>query len=462
MNQNRTLRKLPAVDHVLRSEGLREYRELHSHSVVVTCIRESIRDFRIAMALHAEWNPDDVLNSIVDSVQKKLQSMTMKSLRPVINATGIILHTNLGRAPLASKAIERMLSVAAYTNLELDIDSGKRSRRGENVTRLLAMATGAEDALVVNNCAAATILVLQSLAMGREVIISRGQLVEIGGGFRLPEVFKSAGVILREVGTTNRTYFRDYHEAICPATGAVILVHPSNFSQTGFVSAPSVMELVSSLKDRTFPVIHDIGSGNLYDLSQFRLNEPSVKESIQSGVDLCLFSGDKLFGGPQCGVIVGKRFWMDQLRSNSLMRALRVDKSTLGALEATAEIHMSGKAFEQLPTLQMLATPLDEVHSRCLELHGQLTSSIQWRLSVCKCESFVGGGTLPSQGIPSFSLQIEGAYLDQLAKSLRLGIKAILPRLSENKILLDMRTVDSRDIGYVASRLQELLAEPEG
>lgn len=414
------------------------------------------------MALHAEWNPDDVLNSIVDSVQKKLQSMTMKSLRPVINATGIILHTNLGRAPLASKAIERMLSVAAYTNLELDIDSGKRSRRGENVTRLLAMATGAEDALVVNNCAAATILVLQSLAMGREVIISRGQLVEIGGGFRLPEVFKSAGVILREVGTTNRTYFRDYHEAICPATGAVILVHPSNFSQTGFVSAPSVMELVSSLKDRTFPVIHDIGSGNLYDLSQFRLNEPSVKESIQSGVDLCLFSGDKLFGGPQCGVIVGKRFWMDQLRSNSLMRALRVDKSTLGALEATAEIHMSGKAFEQLPTLQMLATPLDEVHSRCLELHGQLTSSIQWRLSVCKCESFVGGGTLPSQGIPSFSLQIEGAYLDQLAKSLRLGIKAILPRLSENKILLDMRTVDSRDIGYVASRLQELLAEPEG
>ncbi len=459
MKKSEHLRSIPSVDQVLQCNQLGEVRKIIAHPILVSCIRESIKQVRCEFLNNHDLSSNNVLDRIINSVNTAMQSKAKQSLRPVINATGIILHTNLGRAPLANLVIERMSLAAAYTNLELDLESGNRSRRAANAMQLLAMATGAEDALVVNNCAAATVLVLQSLSFGREVIISRGQLIEIGGGFRLPDVFRSAGVILREVGTTNRTYCRDYQDAVSPTTGAVIQVHHSNFAQTGFVTEPSLRELVNALEDRPFPIIHDIGSGSLYDLSKFGLNEPSVKESIRLGADLCLFSGDKLFGGPQCGIIVGKKRWIERLQSNPMLRALRVDKVTLAALEATTEIHISGNAFEQLPVLKMLSISTAELRSRCLDLHHKLTPDVRHRICVVDSESFVGGGTLPGQTLPSYALSVEGNHLDVLAKSLRLGQRAILSRLSENQILLDLRTINECDLEYVVCRLEELLSD---
>ncbi len=461
MEKSERLRSIPSVDQVLQCNELSEVRKIVAHPILVSCVRGSIEQVRSEFLHNHDLSSDNVLDRIVNSVNTAIQSQAKQSLRPVINATGIILHTNLGRAPLAHLAIERMRAAAAYTNLELDLESGKRNRRAANVMQLLAMATGAEDALVVNNCAAATVLVLQSLASGREVIISRGHLVEIGGGFRLPDVFKSAGVILREVGTTNRTYCSDYHDAISPTTGAIIQVHHSNFAQIGFVTEPSLRELVTSLEDRPFPIIHDIGSGSLYDLSKFGLNEPCVKESIHLGADVCMFSGDKLFGGPQCGIIVGKKRWLERLQSNPIVRALRVDKVTLGALEATTEIHLSGQAFRQLPVLQMLSISPQELLSRCKGLHHKLSAGVKNRIGLVDCESFVGGGTSPGQGLRSYALSVEGTNLDFISKSLRSGPRAIMGRLTENRLLLDLRTIDACDLEYVASRLEELLSDVE-
>jgi L-seryl-tRNA(Ser) seleniumtransferase len=382
------------------------------------------------------------------------------------NATGVLLHTNLGRAPLAELAVKRMCDTAGYTNLELDLGSGKRSRRGERVCRLLARLTGAEEALVVNNCAAATILVLQTLAAGREVIVSRGQLVEIGGGFRLPDVFLSAGVTLREVGTTNRTYATDYLAAINPITGAIIRVHHSNFMQSGFVTEPSIEELVALPKRSDIPVIDDVGSGCVVDLStvgELRSNgcrEPVVQSSVAAGANLCLFSGDKLFGGPQCGIIVGQRKWIEPLRKSPMTRALRVDKVTLAALEATTEIHLAGKAFEQIPLYQMLARQPDAIQALCHSLAEQVCAALDTtdsQIAVEPCSSQVGGGSMPGWEVPSYAIAIQVASSEQLAKALRQSSPSVLCRQSSNKVLLDLRTVVEQDIPEVARTLTRAL-----
>jgi L-seryl-tRNA(Ser) seleniumtransferase len=457
LSKAEALRNLPAVDELLRCDALAELAASSSHDRLVGWIRDAIQQVRNdILAGHA----CDELGLTPHIVQRVLQiqgSDQRQVIQHVVNATGIILHTNLGRSPLAALAVERMQNASAYTNLELQLESGKRSRRAQRVTELLAKLTGAEDAIVVNNCAGATMLTLQAVASGREVIISRGQLVEIGGGFRLPDVFRSAGVHLREVGTTNRTYLSDYESAIDASTGAILRVHHSNFTQIGFVTEPTVQELVRSHRPPQVPVIDDNGSGNMFDLSRFGLEEPNVIESVRVGADLCLFSGDKLFGGPQAGIIVGKQTWIERLRKNPLMRALRADKVTLAALEATTEIHLAGKAFEELPVLQMLSLSADCVRRHCVGVLEQLSNPAQARVEIISCQSQIGGGTLPGQTLASFGLAIKAERLEHFAYALRMGSRPILGRLHDSRLILDLRTVATTELGMLTHRLEELL-----
>ena len=300
--------------------------------------------------------------------------------------------------------------------------------------------------MVTNNCASATILVLQALARDREVIVSRGQLVEIGGGFRLPDVFTSAGVTLREVGTTNRTYLRDYEQAINEQTGAIIRVHRSNFALTGFVTEPMIDEMVAIDRPDSVPVIDDLGSGCFTDLSSLGLHEPTVVDSVQAGADLTLFSGDKLFGGPQCGIIVGKRSWVDKLRGNPTMRGVRVDKLTLAALEATIEIHLGGHAIEEIPLLQMMFESSEAIRRRCQLVCERLAQTEGVQMSVIACESQVGGGSIPGTSIPSFGVRISGSRIDQIASRLRSVRPAIQARIAQDAVILDLRTVRDSEI----------------
>ncbi|MCH1441913.1 MAG: L-seryl-tRNA(Sec) selenium transferase, partial [Rubripirellula sp.] len=322
---------------------------------------------------------------------------------------------------------------------------------------LLAQLTGAEDALVVNNCAAATVLVLQAIAAGQEVIVSRGQLVEIGGGFRLPDVFRAAGVTLREVGTTNRTYLHDYENAVNDATGAVIRVHRSNFHLSGFVTEPTIDELVLMERPDSVAVIDDLGSGSMVDLNPYGLDEPNVLESIRAGADLSLFSGDKLFGGPQAGILVGKTRWIEKLRRSPIMRAMRVDKLTLAALEATAEIHLAGKALTELPTLRMITTTPDTVRNRCESLLTRIEPSSL--LAVVPCESQVGGGSIPGSSLPSYALRISGLPPHHLSHNLRHGQIPIQARVSEEAVVLDLRTVSDQELPSLADGINAAIRE---
>ncbi|MCA9178700.1 MAG: L-seryl-tRNA(Sec) selenium transferase, partial [Planctomycetales bacterium] len=448
------LRCLPAVDHVLRQPELAALHACHAHAQLVTWTRQALERARAklldeaardaAHAATAEAANSEAANSeaacwlrqIVDEVVLAATMDRASKLRTTINATGVLLHTNLGRSPLAVAARERMAQVAGYANVELDLAEGRRSQRGARVCRLFAELSGAEAALVVNNCAAATWLALAVLGRatfaesgeprGGEVIISRGQLVEIGGGFRLPEVFESAQVALREVGTTNRTYLRDYQSAFGERTGAVLRVHRSNFRLEGFVTEPSCAELAAWTRSVGVPLIDDIGSGCAVDLSGLGLDEPTIQQSVLSGADLTLFSGDKLLGGPQCGIVVGRRELVERLGRHPIMRAVRVDKVTLGALEATAEIYLAGRAWDEIPVLKMLAKPPEQVREDCRRLLAMLSESggragAVWATSVAACESPVGGGSAPGHSLPSFGIRIAGERIDELAGALRIG-----------------------------------------
>ena len=349
------LRRLPAVERVLNVPDVVSLSARHGRSVVTGWIREILQGFRSGQA--ADLPADgDCMPEIVHRLQQMASDDGSHRLRHVINGTGVIIHTNLGRAPLPAAAIQAIVETASGTNVEIDLPTGHRGRRGAAVESFCREITGAEDALVVNNCAAATLLALQTVAAGRQVVISRGQLIEIGGSFRLPDVFRQAGVELHEVGTTNRTRLSDYEAAIGPQTAALMRVHPSNYRITGFSESVSIGELAGLAKSQSLPAIDDVGSGCLYDLSAYALpDEPVVGDSLRSGADLVLFSGDKLLGGPQCGIIVGRADLIARLRSNPLSRALRVDKLTLAALQATLEIHRAGRAFEEIPVLRQLA-----------------------------------------------------------------------------------------------------------
>ena len=464
MSQSEKLRSLPSVDQILSSSTVAGLAKSCPRQSLVIWIREVVDRYR-QQILADESVECPSMDEVAKDVLAIAQKNDAEKLQHVINATGIMLHTNLGRAPLAQRAIDRVNQATRFTNVELDLASGKRSKRGQRVVDLLAQLTGAEDALVVNNCAAATMLVLQTMAAGKEVVISRGQLVEIGGGFRLPNVFKAAGVQLCEVGTTNRTHVRDYESAITDETAAIMRVHHSNFRQVGFVTEPTIAELIACDRPDDVPVIDDVGSGAIGDLSKFGIREPDVIASVAAGADVTLFSGDKLFGGPQAGIVVGRKEFIQAMRTNPLMRAFRVDKLTLAALEATAEIHLSGTAERELPLMQMLSKSESDIHDDCNELLRSIQDldlsvdkpNIE-KLKVIETESQVGGGSVPGVGIASHAIRIETSRADDLAYQLRMGTPAVQARIADGAVLLDLRSVAEDELPLLSTHLRALLA----
>ena len=465
-------RSIPSVDRLLRSEDLAHLDDLYPRSTVVHWVREAIQQYRAEVRAGKKIPQEEIANHIHERVLHQEKLYRGDKIRPVINATGILLHTNLGRAPLAERAIERLTQAAGASNVELNLHSGNRNHRGDHCVELLRGLTGCEDAVLVNNCAAATMMVLQTTAQGREVIISRGQLVEIGGGFRLPDVFRSAGVQLKEIGTTNRTYVADYESAVTDQTAAVMRVHHSNYQINGFTTEPTIADLVQMKRSKKIAVIDDLGSGWLG--TQFfgptterdsvcNIQEPSVAESISAGADLTLFSGDKLLGGPQCGIILGKRDWIEPLRKSALMRAMRLDKLTLAALEATLEIHLEGKAKDELPIIQMLSEEPQAIEDRCKCLEQELSAQIGCdRIDVIACESQIGGGSVPGMNVSSFGLLIRTQKPQQLATRLRRLNSPIQARVTKDAVLLDLRTVPSNRLSLLREGIETALNEEVG
>lgn len=461
MSSAEKLRQLPSVDVVLRSAPVDCLIARHGHQRVSDWTRLAVAQVRDRLLDDPSLDDPSLdghllLSLVIEQVLRAEQQDFALSVRRVINATGVILHTNLGRAPLAAEAAARVAQVAGYATVELNTLTGRRSPRGGRCAALLAELSGAESALVVNNCAAATVLVLQAIAWGREVIVSRGQLVEIGGGFRLPDVFRAAGVTLREVGTTNRTYLRDYQSAIGPQTAAIIRVHRSNFWQSGFVTEPTIDDLVAVERPEAVALIDDLGSGCVQASALPGIDEPTVRASVAAGADLTLFSGDKLFGGPQAGIIVGRRRWIEQLRGHAMLRALRPDKLTLAALEATAEIYRRGEAPAKLPVLKMIKQSSASIAEKCRAVCDAIADRYPAR--VVGCQSQIGGGSAPGTALDSFAVELRSPDADRLARFLRGGSPAVQPRVTQAAVLLDLRTVADEELPELIERLRDSLA----
>ncbi len=424
------------MDKLVRHERLRALEE--DGGTLTELARQALETARGAIARGSEAPSEERL---AEDVLGLARLVFEPSLRPVINATGVIIHTNLGRAPLSSAAIEAMAAVSrGYSDLEFDLEAGERGPRFTHLEAALRQLTGAEAAIAVNNNASALLLALTALASGRGVIVSRGQAVEIGGGFRIPDVMRQSAATLIEVGTTNRTYLRDYEAAIVPDTAAVMRVHASNFRITGFTEQPELRDLARVAHERGLLLLDDIGSGCLLDVRQFGLAaEPSVGESMAAGADLCLFSGDKLLGGPQAGIIAGRAELVDTLRRHPLARAVRMDKTSIAALQATLLHYLRGEALTHIPVWRMIAMPLAEIEARALAWAGVVSGS-----KVIDGWSMIGGGSLPEETLPTKLLAVEddGARLNQMARALRLGNPAVVARIEDRKLLLDPRTVD--------------------
>ena len=441
------LRNLPSVNQLLESPQLKKMVETINHSVVTEGVRTFLDDLRTQVVDAAGDVPIPTPTEMADKIADWLSNEERPYLRRVINGTGIILHTGLGRAPLATEALSSVNEIShGYASVEISLATGDRGQRVKAVERLICELTGAEAAVVTNNNAAATMLTLSAMAEGKEVIVSRGQLIEIGGSYRLPDVMECSGAKLKEVGTTNKTHLVDYENAIDPeVTGALLKVHPSNFEVVGFTKTISTKELAKLAAKHDLPLIDDIGSGALLDYAQFGLNnEPVASDSIRDGADLILFSGDKLIGGPQCGIIAGKKKYVDRILKNSLMRAMRVGKMTLAALHATLSLYRDEeKAKQSVPLLRMLSMPTENLKMRAEKL-ASLLSPVA---SVKSCEAIeeqamLGGGSLPAQKIPTWCISIApNGSVDSLTAKLRAGSPAILGRVNKDRLLLDMRTV---------------------
>jgi L-seryl-tRNA(Ser) seleniumtransferase len=441
-------RNLPSVSALLERDAVRALLEHAPRSVVVDAVRATIDEARSGASVPGD---DQAWAAAITSA---LQRAQRPSLRPVINGTGVVLHTNLGRAPLASAAIEAIrIAASGYTNLEYDIEKGARGSRYDHCVALLRELTGAEDALVVNNNAAALVLALNTFASGRGAVISRGELVEIGGSFRIPDIMERSGARLVEVGTTNRTHADDYVAALGGDIGAVMKVHRSNFAMEGFVSEVSTRQLVA-LAGKT-PVIHDLGSGLLIPLDEIGLTgEPTAAQVVADGATLVTMSGDKLLGGPQAGIIVGKSDAVKLLRKNPLVRSLRVDKLTIAALEATLALYRDpATALRDVPILGMLSRAIAELRARANALRARLDNAA----SVVESEASVGGGAFPNVRIPSVALAISREP-EALESRLRLGDPAVIGRIADGRLLIDLRTVQPAEDDQLAAALRAALS----
>jgi len=433
------LRKLPAVERVLSDPALAPAIGRYSHPVVTMAVREVIDGLR-EKAAGGGRVPD--FAAVVGLVKTRLAERWPGFLEPVINATGIILHTNLGRAPLSADAVEALSRLlGGYYALELDLDTGERGVRARAMEKLLELVTGAESAVVVNNNAAAVLLVLSTLARGREVIVSRGELVQIGGGFRVPEVMAESGAILREVGTTNQTFLRDFESAVNDCTALILAVHRSNFALRGFTHDATIPELKELAGKFDLPLVYDLGSGAVADTAAFGVaHEPTVAEALSAGADIVCVSGDKLFGGPQCGIVVGKKVYLDRLRKHPLLRALRIDKYAAIALSVTALQYLKGEISE-IPVYRMLGTSLEDLTRRGCALVERLAEA-GLSAEVVNGQSLAGGGSLPDETLPTrlISIAVSGS-LDDFTRRLRLGSPPVLGRAHEGKFVIDLRTV---------------------
>ncbi|MGD9648654.1 MAG: L-seryl-tRNA(Sec) selenium transferase [Pirellulales bacterium] len=439
-------RRLPSVNELAESPGLAPWTQRVSRDELVAAVRLVLAECRKEISLENGFACES-LDQLAGRVDAHLEQTERPRLVEVINGTGILIHTGLGRTPLSSRALQSMAEAAAgYTPLELSLLTGDRGQRADIVRKQLCGLTGAESATIVNNNAAALLITLGTLAPGRQVVVSRGELIEIGGSFRLPEIMAASGARLREVGTTNKTRISDYAAAIDDSTGALLQVHPSNYRLTGYTQSVPIDDLVALGRKHELPVIHDIGSGALFDVTALGLGpEPDCPTSIAAGADLVLFSGDKLVGGPQSGVIVGRRRYIEQIERNPLMRALRVDKLTLAALSATLEsLGSLQQAASQLPLWTMVATPLEELRQRAERIAGELrTETCGWRIETASTISYLGGGSLPGQGIESMAITLgEGPVSEAaLARRLRTGRPAVMGRLQNNRLYVDLRAI---------------------
>ncbi len=460
-------RLLPSVNDVSLMPSCQTLLNAHPRSVLLGAIRRVLGELRldISSGKHTEDTLQQSIVQLPDEIARHIDAMRLYSLRPVINATGVILHTNLGRAPLSDAALNHLVEVAQdYCNLELDIETGARGRRDAHAESLVlrVLSEGTADSnrhgvIIVNNCAAATILALNSLAEKSEVIVSRGELVEIGGGFRIPEIMEKSGAILKEIGTTNRTRLDDYEQALGPGTRLLLRVHQSNFSIEGFAERPSLVDLVALSKRAAVPLFEDQGTGLVSSLERFGINgEPSLLQSFACGVDLIAASGDKLLGGPQCGILIGRKDLIEHIRKNPLLRALRVDKLTYAALEATLLEHMSGNPAS-IPVERMLSIPPEELMYRCSQIVEQNTSP-HLTLDVVPVASLVGGGTAPKATLQSCAISVRHHSLaaTELLAAFRKLDPPVIGRIAEDTVLLDLRTVHPRFDADLASLLSGL------
>ncbi len=464
MNEKqKLLSNLPSVDEILKSAQGLEWVKSCPRRFVLRAIREviDVRRKEIIEGRSIDLS-EEVMTADIENIIEKLSSY---SLKPLINATGIVIHTNLGRSVLSEEALENIRKVSeSYSNLEYDIEEGKRGKRYVHIKRILREITSAEDALVVNNNAAAVMLCLNSLAKGKEVLVSRGELVEIGGSFRMPEIMAASSAILHEIGTTNKTHLQDYKKAINENTALILKVHKSNFKVSGFTEEVSVEDLVSLGRKHQIPVMFDLGSGCLMDLKPFGIyDEPVVKDIVKTGVDITTFSGDKLLGGPQGGVIVGKREYIEKIQKNPMTRAMRIDKLTLAGFEATLMEYIDEeKAIENIPTLKMLLQKTEVIKDRANKIAKRLKKEIQIaHIHVMPDTSRAGGGSLPEVDLPTYVVAVKSDEIsvNELEERLRKGTPPIITRIKEDSLILDARTVRDKDLEGLVKGISSALSK---
>ncbi|MFL2755777.1 MAG: L-seryl-tRNA(Sec) selenium transferase [Dehalococcoidia bacterium] len=447
----KNFRNIPSVNTVLESEKIQPLLKIYSHELITELIRNYLNQIRKDITeKDSEITTDEIIKFISATISERWDEWP----KTILNGTGVVLHTNIGRAPLSYNAIQAGIRAASgYTNLEIDLSTGKRGSRQSKVQNLLCDLTGAESAIIVNNNATAVTLGLAAIAKGKEIIISRSESVEIGGGFRIPDVLEQSGASLKEVGTTNRTYAKDFENAISSNTGAVMSIHASNFKIIGFTATPSTKDLSEITQNHNIPLLHDVGSGCLLDSSQFGLTkEPMPQESIEDGSDVCFFSADKLLGGPQAGIILGKKQYIDKIAQHPLARAYRIDKISLAALHATLLHYIKNEALEKIPIWQMISSSEEKLKERAEKFKNRFNHLIE----IIPTTSTIGGGSLPGSQLNSVGIKIKSNNTSKLADKMRNHTDSILGRIEKDMFIIDLRTITPEQDELLANALKDL------
>ena len=456
---------IPKVDQILEDEVIKNLLEKNSKNLVMESIHEELNNIRMNISNGCDKSLiSNKIENLIENIQKNLLNKKIFSLRKVINASGVVIHTNLGRSVLNDEILENVKNISVgYSNLEYDLEKGERGSRYSHLSEIIKKITGAEDCMVVNNNAAAVMLILSTMAKGKNVITSRSELVEIGGSFRIPDVCRESGAELKEIGTTNKTHLSDYENAIDENTAALFKVHQSNFKILGFTESVSSFELNSLKEKYNIPIIEDLGSGVLIDLSKYGLShEPTVQECIKNGVDVVSFSGDKLLGGVQAGIIVGKKEYIEKMKKNQLTRALRVDKFTLSALEAVFSYHIDEElAISKIPTLNMLTIKIDELYSKAQKFIEYLGSNNEFSYEIIDIDSEVGAGSLPTQKLPSKAVKVISKSFteNELEEKLRNNKIPIIARIHKGNLIFDIRTIFENEFCIIKDALNSLIGE---